>query len=510
MGLPGSLPVLNREAVRLAVAAGLALGCSIAPVSKFDRKQYFYPDLPKGYQISQFEEPICSGGRVAVELPVEEGGGSFAVGITRAHMEEDAGKMIHAGAGNAGALGGSSHSLADYNRAGMPLLEIVSEPDMRTGRQAAAYAAEVQRLVRFTGASNGNMEEGSMRCDVNVSIRRRGVQALGTKVEVKNMNSFSAIARAVDFEVARQAALMDAGRGADIVCETRTWDEASAATVSMRKKEGLADYRYFPEPDLPPLAVPPGFVEAVRASMPELSAARRARYAALGLPAADVQQLADAAEVGAYFDAALAAGAAPKPAANWLLSDVAGWLKSERKALADAALAPAGLAELVGLIEAGAISGKMAKELLPELLSTGGSPKAREICASRYPPDFFLKLVGAPASRHHPPQQKPKPPLLFWRMQALVASRGLAQVSDTGAIEAIIDEVIAANPKQLAEYRGGKDKLQVRAAQGARCARARALPTTLFTGPLLPFNSAPTRRRLRLSSVLPRAFSWGR
>ncbi|KAK9287933.1 hypothetical protein L1049_016378 [Liquidambar formosana] len=256
MGLPGALPVLNSKVIEFAVKLGLALNCKLCLNSKFDRKQYFYPDLPKGYQISQFDVPIATGGFIDLDLPVEFGGGHRRFGITRVHMEEDAGKLLHSGNG--------SYSQVDLNRAGVPLLEIVSEPDMRTGIEAAEYAAELQRLVRYLGVSNGNMQEGSLRCDVNVSVRPIGRLEFGTKVEIKNLNSFSAINRAIDFEISRQVLLHSQGQGDQIVQETRLWEEGAQKTVTMRKKEGLADYRYFPEPDLPVVILSKDYVDNIQ------------------------------------------------------------------------------------------------------------------------------------------------------------------------------------------------------------------------------------------------------
>ena len=273
VGLPGSLPVMNEKAVEFAMRLGRALGCEIHP-SVMARKNYFYPDLPKGYQISQFDEPYGEHGFVDVVMPVEDGGGERRVGITRAHMEEDAGKLTHFPAKG----DQKGYALADYNRAGVALVEIVTEPDLRTGREVAAYGAELRRLVRYLDVGDGNLSEGSMRCDVNVSVRPKGRERFGTKVEVKNMNSFNAMSRAVDFEVARQTEMILAGREHDIVQETRTWDEARQCTVSMRKKEGLADYRYFPEPDLPPLEFSDAFVDACRDGVPELPAQVRAVF----------------------------------------------------------------------------------------------------------------------------------------------------------------------------------------------------------------------------------------
>ncbi|KAG7670064.1 hypothetical protein KSW81_008202 [Nannochloris sp. 'desiccata'] len=412
----GALPVLNEEMVKKAVLAGLALNCTIAKESKFDRKQYFYADLPKGYQISQYDVPICEHGRIEVVLP--EGGGTKQIGITRAHLEEDAGKLVYSGATS---LSGSNYSLVDYNRGGVPLLEIVSEPDMRTGKEAAAYGAELRRIMRFLGVSDGNMSEGSMRCDVNISVRPRDQEQFGTKVEIKNMNSFNAMQRAIEFEFDRQLALLKEGRASEIVQETRLWDENKQVTKSMRKKEGLADYRYFPEPDLPALFVSTEAIEDLRNSMPELPSQKRARYMALGLSEYDALVLTDDVDVAAYYDEVLKAGGAPKLSANWVMGDIMASCKEEGNGMDALKMSPKTLVEMISLIEKGTISGKIAKDLLPALLK-GDAEKDG--------------------------------------VQALVESRGLIQISDPAALQAIVDSVLDANPKQLGEYRGGKTKLQ--------------------------------------------------
>ena len=419
LGFPGTLPALNANVVKKAVKLGLGLNCEVRTRSKFDRKQYFYPDLPKGYQISQFDEPYGERGYVDVVLPVEDGGGERRVGITRAHIEEDAGKLTHFPAkGDA-----PGYALADYNRAGVALVEIVTEPDLRTGREVAAYGAELRRLVRYLDVGDGNLSEGSMRCDVNVSVRPVGREAFGTKVEVKNMNSFNAMSRAVDFEVQRQTALIVAGNERDIVQETRTWDEARQCTVSVRKKEGLADYRYFPEPDLPPLEIAAGFIDQCQKTMPELPGEVRGRYGRLGLPAGDIQVLVEDLELVAYFDECLTHDAPPKQLANWLTGDVAAWLKNEKTTSISAmALRPKQFAEFCALIETGVISGKIGKDILPDLL-TG--------------------IVDETST-----------------VASLVESRGLTQISDPAAIEKIVDAVLAANQGQLEQYRGGKEKLK--------------------------------------------------
>jgi aspartyl-tRNA(Asn)/glutamyl-tRNA(Gln) amidotransferase subunit B len=415
LGLPGTLPVLNQKVLEYAVKAGLALNCTIAPYSKFDRKQYFYPDLPKNYQISQYDLPIAEHGWLEVEIVDKQGNVTRKkIGITRLHMEEDAGKLVHAGADR---LAGSAYSLVDYNRAGVPLVEIVSEPDIRTGQEAAEYAKELRRIIRYLGIGDGNMQEGSLRCDVNVSVRPVGQKAFGTKVEIKNMNSFNAIQRAIEYEIERQIEAIETGE--PIVQETRLWEEGSQRTVSMRSKEGSSDYRYFPEPDLTPIVVSAEQRDAWQAELPELPAQKRHRYETqLGLSPYDTQVLTDDRPVAEYFEATVAAGADVKQAANWIMGDIAAWLKNEKKSIADLALQPAELAELVGLIMDNTISGKIAKEILPELLTAGGSPKA------------------------------------------LVEKKGLVQISDKGAIEAMIRELLAAHPTELEQFRAGKTKLK--------------------------------------------------
>ncbi|KAH0934602.1 hypothetical protein HID58_011719 [Brassica napus] len=336
MGLPGALPVLSSKVVDFGVRLGLALNCSLSLKSKFDRKQYFYPDLPKGYQISQFDVPIASGGYVDVDIPLEFGGGHRRFGITRVHMEEDAGKLLHSDAGDySQAMIVSKLDLVDLNRAGVPLLEIVSEPDMRSGVEAAEYGSEMQRIVRYLGVSNGNMQEGSLRCDVNISIRPIGQPEFGTKVEIKNLNAFSAMSRAIDYEITRQALLYNQGQADKIVTETRLWDEGAQKTVTMRKKEGLADYRYFPEPDLPEVILTQEYVDSIRASLPELPEAKRRRYEAMGLGIQDVLFLANDVSVAEYFDEVIGKGADVKSAANWLMSDIAAYLKNEELSISD-------------------------------------------------------------------------------------------------------------------------------------------------------------------------------
>jgi aspartyl-tRNA(Asn)/glutamyl-tRNA(Gln) amidotransferase subunit B len=414
LGLPGVLPVLNQKVLEYAVKAGLALNCQIATFSKFDRKQYFYPDLPKNYQISQYDLPIAEHGWLEIEIPDSEGNSNRKrIGITRLHMEEDAGKLVHGGSDR---LSGSTYSLVDYNRAGVPLVEIVSEPDLRSGQEAAEYAQELRRIIRYLGVGDGNMQEGSLRCDVNISVRPVGEATFGTKVEIKNMNSFNAIQRAIEYEIDRQVEAVEAGER--IIQETRLWDEASQRTVSMRSKEGASDYRYFPEPDLAPIVLTEEQIQAWRQELPELPRQKRDRYQAdLQLSAYDARVLTDDRSIAEYFEATIAAGAPAKQAVNWVMGDISAYLNAEKKAITDIPLQPQALAELILLIEDNTISSKIAKDLLPELLTQGGVPKV------------------------------------------LVEQKGLVQISDTNVLEAAITEALAENPDELAKYRAGKTKL---------------------------------------------------
>lgn len=415
MGMPGVLPVLNEKVLEYAVKAGLALNCQIAPYSKFDRKQYFYPDLPKNFQISQYDLPIAEHGSLEIELVDDDGRVTRKkIGITRLHMEEDAGKLVHGGSDR---LSGSTYSMVDYNRAGIPLIEIVSEPDLRSGIEAAEYAQELRRIVRYLGVSDGNMQEGSLRCDVNISIRPVGEEKFGTKVEIKNMNSFSAIQKAIDYEIERQTEAMETGER--IIQETRLWEEGAQRTISMRTKEGSSDYRYFPEPDLPPIQVSNEQLAAWKAQQPELPAQKRHRYESeIGLSAYDARVLTDDRKVAEYFEATVAGGANAKQAANWVMGDITAYLKNEKLAIDELPLKPENLAELITLIEDGTISGKIAKEILPELFAKGGSPKQ------------------------------------------LVEEKGMVVIADVGALEAILDEILAAHPEELEQYHNGKTKLK--------------------------------------------------
>jgi aspartyl-tRNA(Asn)/glutamyl-tRNA(Gln) amidotransferase subunit B len=412
--MPGVLPVLNEKVLEYAVKTGLALNCQIAPISKFDRKQYFYPDLPKNYQITQADLPIAEHGWLEIELLDDAGNPTRKrIGITRLHMEEDAGKLVHAGSDR---LSGSNYSLVDYNRTGVPLVEIVSEPDIRTGLEAAEYAQGIRRIVRYLGVGDGNMQEGSLRCDVNISVRPVGREAFGTKVEIKNMNSFSGIQRAIDYEIDRQITAIT--NGEPIFQETRLWEEGTQRTISMRMKEGSSDYRYFPEPDLTAIILADSQKAQWLSELPELPAAKRHRYESeLGLSPYDTRVLTDDRSVAEYLDAAIVAGADIKQAANWVMGDITAYLKTQKVNIQDLPLTPTILAELILLIDKGTINGKIAKEILPELLASGGS------------------------------------------VQALVESKGLTSISNPEELAKIIDEIITANPKELEQYKAGKTKL---------------------------------------------------
>ncbi|AIQ96157.1 Aspartyl-tRNA(Asn) amidotransferase subunit B Glutamyl-tRNA(Gln) amidotransferase subunit B [Prochlorococcus sp. MIT 0801] len=413
-GLPGTLPVLNKKVLEYAVKAAMALNLNIASHSKFDRKQYFYPDLPKNYQISQFDEPIAEDGWIEVEV-AEKGKETYVkkIGIERLHMEEDAGKLVHAGSDQ---LSGSTHSLVDYNRAGVALAEIVSKPDLRTGREAAEYAAEIRRIMRYLGVSDGNMQEGSLRCDVNISVRPTVNDPFGTKVEIKNMNSFSAIQKACEYEIKRQIKAYESGE--EVKQETRLWDEGKQLTKSMRSKEGSSDYRYFPDPDLGPIEVSNDLKEKWRSELPELPAAKRNRYSAeLGLSIYDARVLTDESSMAKYFEKVVNEGGAAKSSANWITGDIAAYIKSNKLSFDQLTFKPNELAEMLKMIDSGEISGKIAKDILPELLNNGGSPKQ------------------------------------------LVQERGLGMIGDPKVIEEIIDQLIVRHPNEVESFRAGKKKL---------------------------------------------------
>jgi aspartyl-tRNA(Asn)/glutamyl-tRNA(Gln) amidotransferase subunit B len=412
IALPGVLPVANRGAVERAIRFGLAVGGNIRRQSVFARKNYFYPDLPKGYQISQFEAPIVEGGAITIVA----GGEERTIRLTRAHLEEDAGKLLHEIAGGAHSALGHSLSGVDLNRAGIPLLEIVSEPDMRSAEEAVAYARALHVLVRWIDICDGNMQEGSFRCDANVSVRRPGAP-LGTRCEIKNLNSFRFLERAILYEVRRQIEILEGG--GTIVQETRLYDPDRDETRSMRTKEDAHDYRYFPDPDLLPLALTEEWIAKVRAALPELPQAKRARFREYGLPAQDTATLTLTRSMSDYFDRAVAsvgALATPKDVANWITGDLSAKLNETGKDAAESAVAPAQLARLVVLIQDGTISRKLAKEVFDAMWAGEGDP------------------------------------------DAIIEKRGLRQISDAGALEAIVAAVIAGNPKQVEDYRAGKEK----------------------------------------------------
>ena len=406
---PGVLPVVNREAVRLAILTGLALGCEIAPRSTFARKNYFYPDLPKAYQISQYDEPICLGGRVRL---LRDGGETW-VGITRAHLEEDAAKLVHAGVD--GRRAGAESSGVDFNRGGTPLLEIVTEPDLRSAADAGAFARQLRQTLRRLGVSDCNMEEGSLRVDANVSVRRAGAEALGTKTELKNMNSFRFLERGIEAEIARQVGLLE--EGGRVVQETLHFDPDTGAIHSLRSKEEAHDYRYFPEPDLVPVAPDPAWVDELRASLPELPADRRRRWTAeLGLTYEDAEVLSETAALGDYFEA-VAALADPKSAANWVRGELRAQLRELGQEPWESRVTPERLAELLALLGDGTISVPLAKEVLAEVIRTGAAPAE------------------------------------------VVAERGLGQISDEDELGALVERLLEEHPAQADQLRGGKDRV---------------------------------------------------
>jgi len=404
LGFPGVLPVLNRGAVDDAIRAALALGCTIHPTSIFARKNYFYPDLPKGYQISQYELPLATAG--AVDFIA--GGSSRRVGVTRVHLEEDAGKSLHEGFADS-----DRKTYLDFNRTGVPLIEIVTEPDLRAAGDAAAFFNHLRDVLVWLGVNDGNMEEGSLRCDANVSVRPAGTTTLGTKAEVKNLNSFRFLQKALEHEIDRQIELLEAG--GRVVQETRLWDAAAGRTVSMRSKEEAHDYRYFPEPDLPPVAVDAERIERIRASMPELPAVRRRRFVEqYMLPEYDAQQLTASRSLADYFEATVRAGAAAKTASNWIMGDVARTLKERQVDIAGSPIAPEQLARLLVLVEKGALSGPMAKNVFERIIATGRSA------------------------------------------DDIVAAEGLTQIDNDADLNVMIEDVLARNADAVAQVRAGK------------------------------------------------------
>lgn len=404
LGLPGVLPVLNKAVVDMAILTGLALNCEIPSRCKFDRKQYFYPDLPKGYQISQYDEPICGKGSIKIS--------NKTIGITRAHLEEDAGKLVHAGSAG---IYGSSYSLVDLNRAGTPLLEIVSEPDIRTSDEAREYMEELRNILRYIGVCDGNLEEGSMRCDANISIRPKGQKEFGTRAEIKNVNSFRALQKAIEYEFERQIELVE--RGEKVVQETRLWDDNKGITSSMRGKEDAHDYRYFPEPDLMPLEISREWVEKIRNSMPELPNQKLQRYIELGLSEYDANVLVNQLEMALFFDKAIKENINPKIASNFIMGEIAAFLKEEKITIENSKLSVENFVKLLKLLEKGTISNNIAKSLVIDILKSGEDA------------------------------------------DALVEKKGLSVLSNPDDLLPLVQKVVLDNPEQVAAYKGGRDKL---------------------------------------------------
>jgi len=406
LGLPGVLPVVNKTVVEYAVRAALALNCRIAGFSKFDRKNYYYPDMPKNYQISQYDLPIAENGYL--EIDTEEG--PKRIGIARLHMEEDTGKLVHQGA-----ITTTPYSLVDYNRAGVPLIEVVSEPDLRTPEEARRYMEKLRAVIHYTGVSDCKMEEGSLRCDANISVRRAGSRVFGTKTEIKNLNSFKALQRALAYEIERQIEVIE--EGGRIVQETRTWDEGRGVTLPMRSKEQAHDYRYFPDPDLVPLVIDEEWVEDIRRSLPELPDAKRERYVReYALPAYDAGVLTSTKELADFFEACVRAYPNPKIVGNWIMGDLLRLLNANNMEIDGCRIKPGQLASMLQLMDRGTISGKIAKTVFEEMFASGKDP------------------------------------------DTIVKEKGLVQISDEGAIAAVVDGVIAGNPKTVEDYRAGKEK----------------------------------------------------
>jgi aspartyl-tRNA(Asn)/glutamyl-tRNA(Gln) amidotransferase subunit B len=428
LGLPGALPVLSREAVEMAIRAGIALHCTIRPVSRLARKNYFYPDLPKGYQISQYDEPLAEHGWVDVSVNDKQ----RRIGITRVHMEDDAGKSVHEGFSDS-----DRYSYVDLNRCGTPLIEIVTEPDMRSSDEAYAFLTELKQVLQFVEVSACDMEKGQLRCDANVSVRLKGAEKFGTKAEVKNLNSFRFLKMALDYEIARQVSVLEAG--GRIEQETRLYNVSTGETVGMRSKEHAHDYRYFPEPDLVPLRVSEEWRERVRAQMPELPARKRERFMIdYKLPEYDANWLTADRPVSEYFEGTAAAAGDPKAAANWIMGDLAAALKSAGKTISESPVTAEHLGELIRLKGRGDITGKQAKEVFAKMFATGDPPAS------------------------------------------IVEREGMKSVSDTGELEKIIDDVIAGNPKQMEQYRGGKSTvLGFFVGQVMKVSRGQANPATV-------------------------------
>lgn len=407
LGLPGVLPSFNEKVLDFAIRVGLALNCEIVSFNKFDRKNYYYPDLPKNWQTSQYDLPICLNGY----LDIEVNGETKRIRINRIHMEEDAGKLVHSG----DTISSSNSSNVDYNRTGVPLLEIVSEPDLRSGEEARAYVEKLRSIVQYTGVCDGRMEEGSLRCDANVSVRLMGTETLGTRTEIKNINSLTGIQKAIEYEALRQAELIE--DGGVVNQETRTWDDGKGMTLMMRKKDRENDYRFFPEPDLVPIVVDPAYIEEVRQSLPELPEAKQKRFVSdYGLSVEDARTLTVVRDTADYLDAVVAAGADPKQASNWMIGDLAKLVNDANVLYSETKIKPAQLAAMIGLIDKGTISGKIAKQVIVKMFESGKDPSA------------------------------------------IVEEEGLVQISDTGAIEEIVKQVIADNPKSVEDFKSGKGK----------------------------------------------------
>lgn len=407
LGLPGALPVLSRQAVESAISAAIALHCKINPFSRFARKNYFYPDLPKGYQISQYDQPLAEHGYVDVTVGSEK----KRIGVTRVHMEDDAGKSIHDGFKDS-----DRYTYVDLNRSGTPLIEIVSEPDMRSSDEAYAYLTELKQVMQYIGVSDCDMEKGQLRCDANVSVRLRGAPKFGTKAEVKNLNSFRFLKMALEYEIERQVELIESG--GHVAQETRLYNVETGRTVSMRSKEHAHDYRYFPEPDLVPLQVSEHWLHEVKSHLPELPADRRERLVqSYGLREYDAQVLTLTRDLGDYFERAVAVSGDGRLTANWAVGDLMGLLKAAGKEITESPVSAEHLGELVALINKGELSGKLAKEILPKMFESGESPSA------------------------------------------IMEREGLKQISDAGALDKLVDEAIAANPKQVEQYKSGKTAL---------------------------------------------------
>jgi aspartyl-tRNA(Asn)/glutamyl-tRNA(Gln) amidotransferase subunit B len=428
IGLPGALPVLNRRAVEYAVRAAHALGCSVQPVSIFARKNYFYADLPKGYQISQYDRPLATGGLIEFETPA----GTTRVGITRVHMEEDAGKSLHEGFRDS-----DRKTYLDFNRSGVPLIEIVTEPDLRSAADAAEFFSRLRAILVAIGVNDGNMEEGSLRCDANVSVRPAGQQALGVKTELKNLNSFRHVQRAIEYEIARQIKLLTAG--GEVEHETRLWDAAAGRTVAMRGKEEAHDYRYFPEPDLPPLTLDPAWIEDIRRQLPELPEARRRRFVEqYAIPEYDASVLTASAELADYFEATAAASGNPKSSSNWVMGPVSAHLNDRGIGIKEVPVGPEALAGLIRLVDGGKISGTVAKDVFDKMCTSGTS--AAEI----------------------------------------VEREGLSRIDDEDAITAAVRTVVEAHPKAVTDYRAGKQQtFGFLVGQVMRATKGKANPATV-------------------------------